>query len=84
MERLAIEVRAMAAGAERNAGVVPAALRRSCRRIAAGRLVDRHAIDLDEDPERAEIVCGPELWAALHGRPSPLDTAGLVTALERL
>jgi hypothetical protein len=84
LERLAVEVRAMAAGAERNAGVVPAALRRSCRRIAAARLSDRHGVDLDEDPARAAAVCGPELWAALDGEPTSLDCAGLVAALERL
>jgi hypothetical protein len=84
LDRLAIEVRAMAAGAERNAGVVPAALRRSCRRIAAARLADRHGVDLDGDPARAEVVCGPELWAALDGEPTSLDCAGLVAALEQL
>jgi hypothetical protein len=84
LDRLAVEVRAMAAGAERNAGVVPAALRRSCRRIAAARLTDRHGVDLDSDRARAEAVCGPELWAALDGEPTGLDYAGLVAALEEL
>jgi hypothetical protein len=84
LDRLALEVRAMAAGAERNAGVVPGALRRSCRRIASARLAERHGVDLDGDPVRAADVCGPDLWAALDGEPTSLDTAELVAALEQL
>lgn len=84
LERLVIEVRAMEAGAERNAGVVPPALRRSCRRDAAARLADRHGVDLDDDPGRAAAVCGPDLWAALDGQPTTLDSGGLVAALEGL
>jgi hypothetical protein len=84
LDRLAIEVRAMAAGAERNAGAVPGALRRSCRRIAASRLAERHGIDLDGDPIRAAEVCGPDLWAALDGEPTALDVGGMVAALEQL
>ncbi len=84
LDRLAVEVRAMAAGAERNAGVVPGALRRSCRRIAAGRLADRHGVDIDADPARAAALCGPDLWAALAGEPTGLDVGGLVAALGQL
>jgi|RhiMetdeSRZDD1v2_1073273.scaffolds.fasta_scaffold2082964_1 hypothetical protein len=84
LERIVVEVRAMEAGAERNAGVVPPALRRSCRRVAAGRLADRHGVDLDLDPIRAASVCGPDLWAALDGQPTTLDSGGLVSALEGL
>ena len=84
LERLTVEVRAMDAGAERNAGVVPGALRRSCHRIAAARLAHRHGVDLDTDPVRAEAVCGPEVWAALAGEPTVLDAPGLVAALEEL
>jgi len=84
LERLVVEVRAMNAGAERNAGAVPAALRRSCRRIAAARLALHHGVDLDGDPGRAAAVCGPALWAALTGEPTSLDATGLVTALEAL
>jgi hypothetical protein len=84
LERLIVEVRAMEAGAERNAGVVPPALRRSCRRVAAARLADRHGVDLDDDPVRAASVCGPDLWAALDGQPTTLDSGGLVAALGRL
>jgi hypothetical protein len=84
LERLAVEVRAMNAGAERNAGAVPSALRRSCRRIAAARLAEHHGVDLDQEPERAAVVCGPDLWAALDGEPTSLDAGGLVRALEML
>jgi len=84
LDRLAVEVRAMAAGAERNAGVVPGALRRSCRRIASARLADRHGVDIDTDPIRAAVLCGPDLWAALDGEPTDLDVSGLVAALEQL
>jgi hypothetical protein len=84
LDRLAIEVRAMAAGAERNAGVVPGSLRRSCRRIASARLADHHGVDIDSDRARAAMLCGPDLWAALDGEPSALDVGGLVAALEQL
>jgi hypothetical protein len=84
LERITVEVRAMAAGAERNAGVVPGALRRTCRRLAAARLEQHHGVDLDADPVRAAAVCGPDLWAALAGQPTTLDATGLVAALEQL
>jgi hypothetical protein len=84
LERLGVEVRALAAGAERNAGTVPGALRRSCRRIASARLAQHHGIDIDDAPVRAAAVCGPDLWAALEGEPTSLDATTLVAALERL
>jgi hypothetical protein len=67
----------------RVAGVVLAALRRSCRRIAAApRRPPRRRPR--RRPGAAEVVCGPELWAALDGEPTSLDCAGLVAALEQL
>jgi len=82
VERLAVELRAFAATAQSAPAALPAPLRRTCRRIAASRL-ERHAVVLD-DADRAAAACGPELWAALTGEPTALDTGTLVAALERL
>lgn len=84
-ERLALEVREMEAAPDRGESVVPAALRRTCRRIAMARVAEHHPGPLDDLDEAAVAsALGPVLWGALDGQPSTLDPDGLATELEQL
>jgi hypothetical protein len=69
-------------------------LRAVLREIAAHRLASNHAVDLDADPATAELLLGPELWAAVGQPPSrpaerdgprldPAELGHLLDALER-
>lgn len=52
-------------------------LRVILREVAAHRLATNHAVDLVADPAAAELLLGPELWAAVGPPPSrPADRDG--------
>ena len=85
--RLAIELRAYdVVAVDGHAAVLPLALRRTARTIAASRLALHHGLTLDDpaDHAAAAAVCGSSLWAALDGEPLTLSGAELVTALAAL
>jgi hypothetical protein len=87
LARLGIELRAYDVMAvDGRAAVLPLALRRTARTIAASRLSLHHGLTLDDPADRpaAAVVCGPALWAALDGEPLTLSGSELVTALGAL
>jgi hypothetical protein len=70
-------------------------LRVTLREVAAHRLATNHAVDLVADPAAAELLLGPELWAAVGPPPSrpadrdgprldPAELGRLLDTLERM
>jgi hypothetical protein len=70
-------------------------LRVILRKVAAQRLATNHAVDLVADPAAAELLLGPELWAAVGPPPSrpadrdgprldPAELGRLLDTLERM
>jgi hypothetical protein len=70
-------------------------LRVILREVAAQRLATNHAVDLVADPAAAELLLGPELWAAVGPQPSwpadrdgprldPAELGRLLDTLERM
>jgi hypothetical protein len=70
-------------------------LRVILREVAVYRLATNHAVDLVADPAAAELLLGPELWAAVGPQPSrpadrdgprldPAELGRLLDALERM
>jgi hypothetical protein len=70
-------------------------LRMILREIAAHRLATNHAVDLVADPATAELLLGPELWAAVGQPPDrladrdgprldPAELGRLLDTLERM
>jgi hypothetical protein len=87
LARLAIELRAYdVLAVDGRAAVLPLALRRTARTIAASRLALHHGLTLDDPADQAAAVaaCGPSLWAALDGEPLTISGAQLVSALGAL
>jgi hypothetical protein len=85
--RLGVELRAFhLASAGEAATVLPNALRRTMRAIAASRLSQHHGLRLDDaaDAPACMVACGPLLWAALDGEPVVASPDDLAMALEQL
>jgi hypothetical protein len=85
--RLGVELRALElASAGDTATVVPSALRRTMRAIAASRLSQHHGLRLDDDGDgpACASACGQLLWTALDGEPVTASADDLVSAVEQL
>jgi hypothetical protein len=90
-----VELEHVIAFAGQRAGDVHFRLRPILREVAAERLASRHAVDLDNAPERARVLLGDPLFELVRpDRPEPADRLGpgvapgdlhaAVLALERL